>query len=279
MIDIIGEMMISKTLTPLGVYCITHLQHVIKYDQLASLDELFTKQMPMSSLKTLIKFMFKSHEVNFDKIKALFLKSSLDAKVCIVEHFYYRCIEEPKLKEMFLKLLSTICVQNPDVFLNFFGEVFETEEEEELEFNGQVLDAVRAIIESEKSSVYMLSFAGYLKKQYNVPLAKALKGLEDIGLQHKYCPYVLIYLLKNYKETDQIIETVTKLLKQSKDSDLESTVVYDAIQNAINSCDKFEIVNQTNKLFIEILKTYANNNREYSFNVTPNLADATNEHL
>lgn len=32
MIDIIGEMMISKTLTPLGVYCITHLQHVIKYD-------------------------------------------------------------------------------------------------------------------------------------------------------------------------------------------------------------------------------------------------------
>lgn len=32
MIEIIGEMMISKTLTPLGVYCITHLQHVIKYD-------------------------------------------------------------------------------------------------------------------------------------------------------------------------------------------------------------------------------------------------------
>lgn len=88
----------------------------------------------------------------------------------------------------------------------------------------------------------MLSFAGYLKKQYNVPLAKALKGLEDIGLQHKYCPYVLIYLLKNYKETDKIIETVTKLLTQAKAADLESTVVFDAVQNAINSCDKFEIV-------------------------------------
>jgi hypothetical protein len=50
--------------------------------------------------------MFKSHEVNFDKIKALFLKSSVDAKVCIIERFYLRAIEEPTLKEMFLKLLS-----------------------------------------------------------------------------------------------------------------------------------------------------------------------------
>lgn len=167
----------------------------------------------MSSLKTLIKFMFKSHEVNFDKIKALFLKSSLDAKVCIIEHFYYRAIEEPTLKEMFLKLLSSICTHNPDVFLNFFGEVFETTESEDLEFNKQVLDAVKSIIEAEKMSIYMLSFAGYLDKQYNVPLEKALKGFEEIGLQHKYCPYVLIYMLKNYKETDAIIATTVKLLK------------------------------------------------------------------
>lgn len=84
MIDIIGELMQSKGLAPLGVYCITHLQHVIKYDSRASLDELFTKPMPMSSLKTLIKFMFKSHDVDFKKIHALFLKSSVDARVCIL---------------------------------------------------------------------------------------------------------------------------------------------------------------------------------------------------
>lgn len=111
----------------------------------------------------------------------------------------------------------------------------------------------------------MLSFAGYLKKSYNVPLAKALKGLEDIGLQHKYCPYVLIYMLKNYQETDKIIETVTKLVNQSKNSDLENTVVYDAVQQAINRCDEFEIVNQANQLFIAIHSIYLNCNLECKF--------------
>ena len=102
MIDIIGELMMTKGLAPLGVYCITHLQHVIKYDAQASLDELFTKPMPMSSLKTLIKFMFKSHEVNFNKISELFRKSSVDARVCILEHFYYRAVEEETLRPIFL---------------------------------------------------------------------------------------------------------------------------------------------------------------------------------
>ena len=88
MIEVVGELMQCKMFAPLGVYCITHMQHVIKYDNTANLDELFTKPMPMSSLKTLIKFMFKSHEVNFDKILALFNKSSVDARVCIMEHFY-----------------------------------------------------------------------------------------------------------------------------------------------------------------------------------------------
>lgn len=124
MIDIVGEIMICKIFAPLGVYCITHLQHVIKYDQQASLDELFSKPMPMSSLKTLIKFMFKSHDVNFNKILQLFNKSSVDARKCILEHFYYRAVEEVTLKSMFLQLLKTVCEKNPDVFLLFFGEVY-----------------------------------------------------------------------------------------------------------------------------------------------------------
>jgi len=117
MIDIIGELMMSKGLAPLGVYLITHLQHVIKYDPMASLDELFAKPMPMSSLKTLIKFMFKSHEVNFDKISELFRKSSVDAKICILEHFYYRAVEEITLRPIFLQLLKAVCEKNADVFL------------------------------------------------------------------------------------------------------------------------------------------------------------------
>lgn len=117
MIDIVGELMICKTFAPLGVYCITHLQHIIKYDPQASLDDLFAKPMPLSSLKTLIKFMFKSHEVNFEKISKLFQKSATDAKICILEHFYYRTAEEVSLKPMFLKLLQAVCEKNPDVFL------------------------------------------------------------------------------------------------------------------------------------------------------------------
>lgn len=66
------------------------------------MDDLFSKPMPMSSLKTLIKFMFKSHDVNYDKIQRLFFKSSIDGRVCILEHFYYRAVEEDKLKVMFL---------------------------------------------------------------------------------------------------------------------------------------------------------------------------------
>jgi hypothetical protein len=38
MIEIVGELMQCKMFAPMGVYCITHLQHIIKYDQLASLD-------------------------------------------------------------------------------------------------------------------------------------------------------------------------------------------------------------------------------------------------
>jgi len=32
MIELVGELMACKIFAPLGVYCITHLQHVIKYD-------------------------------------------------------------------------------------------------------------------------------------------------------------------------------------------------------------------------------------------------------
>jgi len=157
---------------------------------------LFGKPMPMSSLKTLIKFMFKSHEVNFDKIFALFNKSSVDARVCILEHFYYRAVEEQTLREMFLKLLKTICEKNPDVFLLFFGEVYQNAEN--LKLNQEVLNTVKAIIETEKMSIYMLNFAGFLKLAYNVPYERAIKGFTDISLQNKACTYVMVYLLRNY---------------------------------------------------------------------------------
>jgi hypothetical protein len=36
-------------------------------------------------------------------------------------------------------------------------------------------------------------------------------------------------MLKNYTETDKIIESVVKLLKEAKEADLESTVMFDAV--------------------------------------------------
>lgn len=152
----------------------------------------------MSSLKTLIKFMFKSHEVNFDKILALFNKSSVDARVCILEHFYNRAIEEVSLKEMFLKLLKQICEKNPDGFLVFFGEQYQKVENKAL--NQEVMNTVKAIIETEKMSIYMLNFSGFLQLQYNVPFERAFKGFGEIALQNKTCSYILVYLLRNYKE-------------------------------------------------------------------------------
>lgn len=154
--------------------------------------------MPMSSLKTLIKFMFKSHEVNFEKIANLFQKSSVDARVCILEHFYYRAAEEITLKPMFLKLLQSVCEKNPDVFLLFFGEVYKLEDHEKL--NQEVLNTVKAIIETEKMSIYMLNFAGYLKLTYNVPYQRAIAGFENISLQNKECNYVMVYMLRNYPQ-------------------------------------------------------------------------------
>jgi len=41
---------------------------------------------------------------------------------------------------------------------------------------------VKAIIETEKMSIYMLNFAGYLKLSYNVPFEKAIKGFTEISL-------------------------------------------------------------------------------------------------
>lgn len=112
--------MCSKTFAPMGVYVVTHLQHVIKYDPQASLDDLFTKQMPMSSLKTLIKFMFKSHDIDLEKISNLFKKSSMDGRICILQHFYQRALQESNIKAQFLKLLTMVCKSNPDVIITFF---------------------------------------------------------------------------------------------------------------------------------------------------------------
>jgi hypothetical protein len=173
----------------------------------------------MSSLKTLIKFMFKSHEVNFNKILALFNKSSVDARVCILEHFYQRTVEESQVKQMFLQLLKSVCEKNPDVFLLFFGEQYQKTENQAL--NQEVLNTVKTIIETEKMSIYMLNFAGFLNLQYNVPFERAMKGFTDISLQSKACAFVLVYMLRNFKEKQSEVNAlVCKKLEECKPEQL-----------------------------------------------------------
>ncbi|CAL6104120.1 Conserved_hypothetical protein [Hexamita inflata] len=230
MIEIVGELMSVTQFAPLGVYCVTHLQHVIKYDAKASLDDLFTKQMPMSSLKTLIKFMFKSHEVDFDKILNLFRKSSVDGRVCIMEHFYLRATEEVQFKEMFLQLVKQTCQRNPDVFLLFFGNYYQ--EEEQHEFNCQILDAVKPIIETDKMSPYMLNFAGHLNKKYDIPFAQAIQAFETISQQEKACKFCIVYLLRNYQDKlKEISASVSSKLTGLKN--YQNTVVYQALQESL----------------------------------------------
>lgn len=144
---------------------------MIKFDPEASLDDLFAKQMPMSSLKTLIKFMFKSHEVELEKIKKLFQKSSIDGRVCILQHFYQRAIEQDTIRELFLQLLAQVCQKNVDVFVTFFDDVYSNADNRE--FNTKILDAVKPIIDTEKMNPQMLSFMGYLEYPYTAPYERA----------------------------------------------------------------------------------------------------------
>ncbi|CAL5970993.1 Conserved_hypothetical protein [Hexamita inflata] len=230
-IDIVGDLMSVTQFAPLGVYCVTHLQHVIKYDAKASLDDLFTKKMPMSSLKTLIKFMFKSHEIEFDKILNLFRKSSVDGRVCIMEHFYLRATEEVQFKDMFLQLVKQTCQRNPDVFLLFFGNYYQ--DKEKREFNCQILDAVKPLIETDQMSPYMLNFAAYLNKNYEIPFARAIQAFETISQQEKACKYCIIYLLRNYQ--DKLTEISASVCTKLTGLKHYNTVVYEALQEAVES--------------------------------------------
>lgn len=216
--------------------------------------------MPMSSLKTLIKFMFKSHEVNFEKIFALFSKSSMDAKVCILEHFYLRTVEEPNVKEMFLKLLGSVCDKNPDIFQKFFEEQYQTAEN--LALNQEVLNTVRSIIETEKMSIYMLNFAGFLNMQYNIPFERAMGSFSEISLQEKTCTFALVYMLRNYKQQQGEINKLicAKLAEYEqlvvKQVPLQKTVLYLACNEAICNCKQHQIVSEAADLYIDLLCYY-----------------------
>lgn len=95
-------------------------------------------------------------------------------------------------------MLKNVCEKNPDVFLLFFGTVFEIDEN--LAINQEVLNTVRAIIETEKMSPYMMNFAGYLKLSYDIPYARAMAAFKSLCMLEKKCTYILVYLLRNYPE-------------------------------------------------------------------------------
>ena len=206
MIDIAGDFMCCQTFAPLGVHIVTHLQHVIKFDPDASLDDLFAKQMPMSSLKTLIKFMFKSHEVELEKIKKLFQKSSIDGRVCILQHFYQRATEQENISELFLQLLGQVCKKNVEVFVTFFDDVYNDPDNKQ--FNTMILDAVKPIIDTENMNPSMLNFMGYLEYPYTAPYDRAIQCLREIGGTSKSAPYILAYMLDRYKEHYSEIEGI-----------------------------------------------------------------------
>lgn len=235
MIDIAGDLMCCQTFAPLGVHIVTHLQHVIKFDPEASLDDLFTKQMPMSSLKTLIKFMFKSHDVELEKIKKLFQKSSIDGRVCILQHFYQRAIEQDTIRELFLQLLSQVCKKNVEVFVTFFDAVYSNADSKE--FNTMILDAVKPIIDTEKMNPQMLSFMGYLEYPCTVPYQRAEQCLHEIGGTNKESPYILAYMLDRYPDHYSEIEgIVVDCVFKKVAAGEESETANDANFEDSNSC-------------------------------------------
>ena len=172
---------------------------------------------------------------------------------------------------MFLRLLSTTCEKNPDVFLLFFGQVYRIEEN--LELNQVVLDTVRAIIENEKMSIYMLNFAGYLNKVYNVPFQRAIAGFENISLQAKECPYVMVYLLRNYPDQlQQIAQTVTKKIAETKPDTITTTVLFSSCNIAISEAESHEVLSKAADLYVEILAFYDSVNRRTDFHINLDLA-------
>ena len=67
---------------------------------------------------------------------------------------------------------------------------------------------MRAIIETDKMSINMLNFAGFLDLQFNVPFDQAMKGFAEICLQYKECTYILVYMLRHYPNQQNAINSM-----------------------------------------------------------------------
>ena len=127
-------------MAPMAVHCVSRLNSV-EYDKEVTLDPLFQRNMPMSSLKVLLKFMFRTQAINITRIVELFKKSSFDAKACMLEHFYNRSIDEPSQRPQFLQVLKTIVLDNQGVFINFFDIVCFADEQQE--YKKEILDSIQ----------------------------------------------------------------------------------------------------------------------------------------
>lgn len=253
MLDILGDMLCSQVMGPMAIHIVTHLEPMMKHDPKASLDDLFAKPMPMSSLKTLIKSYFRSQEIVEERINELFKKSSIDGKVCILEHFYYRAVTDTTQRELFAHVVTKSCKSNPDVMIQFFGSVYNIEDN--LEYNKTVLDLFKPIIETEKMSPYMMNFAAYLKKSYDIPFQRAISGFRDISIQDKTCAYILIYLLKNYQDKiKEISKVIVDRFYDLKRKSFESSVLYKSLEGALKNADEYEVITQSAAVYIATLR-------------------------
>jgi len=198
MIDIIGDMMCSILLAPMGVHVLTSMERPIRIDKDATLDDLFSKQMPMSSLKVLIKFYFRTQAIDIGRIKHLFDKSSADGRVCILEHFYLRALEDEEHRPIFFDLLVNVSGRYVDIFVSFFRKVATYDDNRD--FESETLKVLKPVIESEKIRPELLDFAGHLQDAYNVSYETCLNMIKQVAYQQVELNYILIYTCKNYPE-------------------------------------------------------------------------------
>ena len=73
--------------------------------------------MPMSSLKLLIKFLFKNTKVSSDYINNLFIKSSTDGKATILLYFHEAVVLDTDLKDIFMNIIQKASEIAQDAFL------------------------------------------------------------------------------------------------------------------------------------------------------------------
>ena len=113
-----------QNLSPLAIYNATRLQQEIQLDSCADITILFENTMPMSSLKLLIKFLFKNTKISSEYINNLFTKSSTDGKSTILLYFHEAVVQDVGLKDIFMNLIQKASETAQDAFLLFFGQVF-----------------------------------------------------------------------------------------------------------------------------------------------------------